>query len=135
MARRWWQFWRHEQPHAEGRLLVCGYLVAPGSQLYRRAVETLHLGPDGKLEEDVDVQLPEAEVIDRLVQEWMTLGRGAITDEQRQAMHRRETEIGQALHDLGGTTLMKHVVIKLIYAGLAHESDFWYWNDVGGYRY
>jgi len=134
MAKRWWQFWKHEH-HTAGRLFVCGYLVSPGSQLHRSAVETLRLGPDEKLEQDVNVQLPDAEVIDCLVQEWMTLGRGVVTDEQRKAMHRRETEIGQALYDLGGTTLMKHVVIKLIDAGLAHESDFWYWNGIGGWQY
>ena len=87
----------------EGRIFVCGYAVTPGSILHRQAVDILRLGTNEKLETDVNIMLPEADIIDRLVNEWAVLGRGVVTDEQRQGMHRREKEIGQTLNDLSVT--------------------------------
>ncbi len=117
-----------------GRIFVCGYAVTPGSKLHRQAVDQLCLGTDKKLETDVNIMLPEADVIDRLVNEWGVLGRGVITDEQRQAMHRREKEIGQNLNDLGGIDLMRAVAYKLINDGLSFESDFFTWHGGGDWQ-
>jgi hypothetical protein len=133
LSKRWWQFWKRGRSTA-GRIFVCGYFVTPGSQLHRRAVEILGLGMDQKLEEDVNVEFPDAEVIDRLVCEWTVHGHGVVTEEQRQAMHCREKEIGQALYDLGGIDLMEQVALKLIHAGRAYESDFFYWGGIGGWQ-
>ena len=113
------------------RIYVCGYAVTPGSQLHRRALELLQLGPDEKLESDMNIIFPEAEVIDRLAKEWVVIGRGVVTDEQKQAMYRREKEIGQLLNELGGIELMRAFAYKLINDGLSFESDFFQWHGIG----
>ena len=116
-----------------GIIFICGYTVTPGSKLHRQAVNLLRLGNDEKLETNVNITFPEADIIDRLVKEWEVIGRGVITDEQKQAMYRREKEIGQILNDLGGIDLMRAVAYKLIDNGLAFESDFFTWNGIGGW--
>jgi ankyrin repeat protein len=141
--KRWWQFWksdsgqirRGKQGMTDSRtpkIFVCGYSVTPGSKLHRQAVEQLRVGE--KLETDVNIILPEAEVISRLVNEWATLGHGVITDEQRQAMHHREKEIGQIIDDLGGIDLMRAFAYKLINDGLSYESDFFTWHGIGDWQ-
>ena len=133
MSKQWWQFWKRRHRTAS-RIFGCGYPLTPGSQLHRRAVEVLRLGTAEQLEKDMNVQLPGANVIDRPVHEWTVLGHGVVSDEQRWTMRRREKEIGQALHELGGIDLMQSVAYKLIYAGRAFESDFTEWSGIGSWQ-
>lgn len=138
MSKQWWQFWKSDCPEVqdsnEGRIFVYGYAVTPGSKLHRQAMAHLRLGTDKKLETDVNIELPNADIIDQLVNEWAVLGRGVNTDERRQAMHRREKEIGQTLNKLGGIDLMRAAAYKLINDGLSYESDFYVWHGIGDWQ-
>ena len=108
----------------EGRVYVYGYAVTPGSELHLKAIKLLNLKDDKKLESDVNIEIPGAEIIDEMYNEWVN-GLDTV---------KKQKEIGQHLNQLGGIELMRAFAYKLIYADVAYESSFDKWHGIGDWQ-
>lgn len=152
MSKKWWQFWKSDDFSdissedivetdfesrsniEKGRIKVNGYAVSSGSQLHQLAEELMGVDSPLLLDGDVNVNLPQGNLIDQLVEEWATLGRGVNTEKKKQAMRLREQEIGEKLNEMGGIDLMRAFAYRLIYEGRSYESDFSPWHGIGEWQ-
>lgn len=141
--KKWWQ--RRKKASVQnderkilkkGKIIVCGYTLTPGSKLYESILRDLNYPPGQQPETSIVINdLPDFEnSMNNLLKDWIEIGRGVVTDQQRRSLGKREKEIGYKLNNIGGIELMRSFANKLINSGLSYESDFHRWHGIGEWQ-